>query len=120
MVFFPVYTFTMCSVVYDIGDDQAITHIGDDSWHVVGQQLSMHNSFWGLPTDDPTMPQYSNCVVVGYAGRYKFPSGAASPHTYIIECEGHHYPARHSTVAGALTDAAVKRRIKKAAKPRLL
>ena len=80
----------------------------------------MHNSFWGLPTDAPTTPQYSDCVVVGYAGRYKFPSGAASPHTYVIECEGHHYPARHSTVAGALTDAAVKRRIKKAAKPRLL
>ena len=58
--------------------------------------------------------------MVAYAGAYRFTSGKHSKHTYIVECEGYYYPATHDTVAGALTDAAVKRRIRKAPPPRLL
>ena len=75
----------------------------------------MHNSFWGWEDNE-----YSACSVVGYAGEHSFASGKLSKHTYIIEYDGHYYPATHTTVAGALTDAATKRRIKKAPAPRLL
>ena len=83
---------------------------------MVGQKLMLHNSFWQHDADE-----YSECRVVGYIGKYKFPGAAtAARHTYVIECEGHHYPAPHTTVAGALMDAAVKRRVRKAPAPRLL
>ena len=77
----------------------------------------MHNSFWNLTEDE-----YSPCTVVAYAGEYDFGCGrnGHSKHTYVIEHEGHCYPARHTSVLGALTDAAVKRRLKKAPPPRLL
>jgi hypothetical protein len=100
---------------FDIGDGQVVRHAGDDSWGVVGQQLRMHNSFWGWEDGD-----YTACRVVGYAGNYVFPDGRKSKHTYVIECEGHCYPAPHGTVARHLADAAVKRRINKAPPPRLL
>ena len=102
--------------VFEIGDSQAVTHAGDDSWQVVGQTLQLHNSFWLHDADG-----YTACRVVGYIGTHKF-AGAAKPsrHTYVIECEGFHYPIPHKTVAGALADAAVKRRISKAPAPRLL
>ena len=63
---------------------------------------------------------YSECRVVAYAGAYTFAAGAHSKHTYVIECEGHYYPATHGTIADALTDATVKRRVLKAGPPRLL
>ena len=63
---------------------------------------------------------YSECRVVAYAGAYTFAAGAHSKHTYVIECEGHYYPATHGTFADALTDATVKRRGLKAGPPRLL
>jgi len=97
---------------------QAIFHTGDDSWNVMGQQLRVHNSFWGWEDNE-----YSECRVVGFAGENTFASGKQSKHRYIIEYDGYFYPATHTTVktvAGALTDAAVKRRIKKAPAPRLL
>ena len=100
---------------FDIGEGQAVYHLGDDSWNVTGQQLRVHNSFWGW-TDN----EYSECRVAGYAGEYSFASGKLSKHTYVIEYDGHFYPATHTTVAGALIDATVKRRIKKAPAPRLL
>ena len=93
----------------------ALQHAGDESWHVIGQELKMHHSFWGWEDNG-----FSACRVVAYAGAYTFPSGRHSKHTYIIECDGNHYAAVHSTVAGALTDAAVKRRVRKAAPPRLI
>jgi len=77
--------------------------------------LRMHNSFWGW-TDD----EYSQCQVVGYVGNFTFPNGTTCKHTYVIECEGHHYPAKHGTVADALADAATRRRVLKAPPPRLL
>jgi hypothetical protein len=54
-------------------------------------------------------------------GKYKF-AGAASAarHTYVIECEGYYYPAPHNTVAHALDDPAVKRRVLKMGAPRLI
>ena len=100
---------------YDIGEGQAIFHIGDDSWGIIGQQLRVHNSFWGWEDNE-----YSDCRVVGYAGEHRFASDKLSKYTYVIEYEGYFYPATHTTVAGALIDAAVKRRIKKAPAPRLL
>ena len=100
---------------FDIGEGQAIFHSGDDSWNIMGQQLRVHNSFWGWEDNE-----YSECRVVGFAGEYTFASGRQSKHTYIIEYDGYFYPATHTTVAGALTDAAIKRRIKKAPAPRLL
>jgi hypothetical protein len=63
---------------------------------------------------------YSECRVIAYAGAYTFAAGAHSRHTYVIECEGHYYPATHGTIADALTDATVKRRVRKAGPPRLL
>ena len=72
----------------------------------------MHNSFWGWNDGG-----YSTCKVVGYAGTFDFPDGRQSKHTYVIECDGYHYPARHTAVAGALADAAVKRRVRKLARP---
>ena len=102
--------------VFDIGDGQAVSHAGEESWQVVGQKLMLHNSFWQHDADE-----YSECRVVGYIGKYKFQGAAtAARYTYVIECEGHHYPAPHTTVAGALMDAAVKRRVRKAPAPRLL
>ncbi len=35
-------------------------------------------------------------------------------YTYVIECDGHYYPATHGTLADTLTDATVKRRVRKA------
>jgi hypothetical protein len=101
--------------VFDIGDGIAVSHLGDDSWNIMGQQLRVHNSFWGWEGNE-----YSECIVVGYIGEHSFASSKLSKHTYIIEYDGHHYPATHTTVAGALMDAAVKRRVRKAPAPRLL
>ena len=100
---------------FEIDDGQSIAHRGDESWGIMGQSLRMHNSFWGW-TDD----EYSVCRVVGYAGNFRFASGSTAKHTYIIECDGFYYPATHTCVAGAMVDAGVKRRIKKAPPPRLL
>ena len=89
---------------------------GDESWQVIGQKLQLHNSFWTHDAEG-----YSECRVVGYIGKYKFPCAAHHARaTYVIECEGHHYPAPHTTVAGAIVDAATKRRLRKAPPPRLL
>ena len=93
---------------FDVGDGQAIFHIGDDSWDILGQQLRVHNSFWGWEDNE-----YSDCRVVGFAGEHRFASGKMSKYTYIIEYDGYFYPATHTTVAGALIDVTVKRRIKK-------
>ena len=41
-------------------------------------------------------------------------------HTYVIESEGHHYPIIHTAVVDAMMDASVKRRLQKAAPPKLL
>ena len=81
----------------------------------MGQYLRMHDSFWGL-TDSPS---FSCCQVVGYIGHYQFENGL-SRHTYVIEHGGHFYPARHSAVAGALTDASVRRRVRKLNLPRVV
>ena len=81
----------------------------------MGQQLRIHNSFWGWEGNE-----YSECIVVGYIGEHSFASSKLSKHTYIIEYDGHHYPATHTTVAGALIDAAVKRRVRKMCAPRLM
>ena len=63
----------------------------------------------------------SVCRVVGYIGTFAFADGTTSAHTYVVECDGHYYPARHSTVADALADARTKRRIaKRPHPPRLL
>ena len=65
--------------------------------------------------------QYSACIVVAYIGDYRFPgTQRSSKHTYVIECEGFHYPVRHSAVAGAIEDGATRRRIQKAGPPRLM
>ena len=101
-------------VLYNIGDC-AIAHEGEESWGVIGQPVRLHNSFWGW--DDG---EYSDARIVAYAGAYTFAAGNLSKHTYVVECEGHYYPATHDTVAAALTDASVKRRVKKAGPPRLL
>ena len=101
--------------LYDIGERVALAHEGDESWGVIGQAIRLHSSFWGL--DDGA---YSDAHVVAYSGAYTFAAGNLSKHTYVVECEGHYYPATHDTVAAALTDASVKRRVKKAGLPRLL
>jgi hypothetical protein len=100
--------------LYNIGDC-ALAHAGEDSWGIIGQSIRLHKSFWGL--DDG---EYSDARVVAYAGAHTFTAGNLSKHTYVVECEGHYYPATHDTVAAALTDASVKRRVRKAGPPRLL
>jgi hypothetical protein len=101
---------------FDIGDGQVVAEAGQDSWNIAGQLLRVHNSFWGWGDDE-----YSECRVVAYIGAHEFAAAARpSTHTYVIECDGIHYPAPHTTVAAALDDAAVKRRIRKAANPTLL
>ena len=100
---------------FDVGEESAVTHAGADSWGVVGQHVSIHHSFWQI--DDGG---YSTCVIVGYVGRYAFHNGKASPHTYVVEHEGHCYLARHTTIARSLVDPAVARRVQKAGAPRLL
>ena len=100
---------------FDIGDGESVRHTGDESWGVVGQRLRLHNSFWQLPEDG-----YSAASVVGFAGRHQFSDGSTAKHAYVIECEGHHYVAKHGAVAGALVDPAVKRRVRNAQPPRLL
>ena len=75
----------------------------------------MHNSFWGW-TDNT----FSTCTVAGYIGAHDLGTGARSKYTFVIECDGHFYPARHSAIASALTDAAVKRRVQKSPPPRAI
>ncbi len=101
--------------VFDIGDGLAVPHLGDDSWNIMGQRLRVHNSFWGWEGND-----YSECIVAGYVGEHSFASSKLSKHTYIIDYDGHYYPATHTMVAGALMDATVKRRIRKMSAPRLI
>ena len=45
---------------------------------------------------------FSQCRVVGYIGKFTFPTGSESRYTYVIEHEGHHYPARHTAIASTL------------------
>ena len=99
---------------FSIGGDAAVTDVGDESWGVVGQQLRVHNSFWGM--EHCATLSCTCCVsaatVVGYIGRHAFPSGHVSRHTFVIESEGFNYPATHTTVANTLVDPAFKRRCK--------
>ena len=62
---------------------------------------------------------YSMCTVVGFIGEYRFSNGN-SKYTYVVECDGHCYPARHSTVADALVNAAIKRHVAKSPPPRVI
>ena len=78
---------------FDIGNGAVAIHVGDESWGVVGQTVKLHDSFWGLAENE-----YSECKVVGYMGAHQFATGARSRHTYVVECEDHFYPARHSTI----------------------
>ena len=93
---------------FDIGNGEVVHSTGGDSWGIDGERLHMHHSFWG-GADDGSSP----CVVQAYIGAYKFMSGAASAHTFVIECEGHYYPARHTAVANAIADPAVRRRVRR-------
>ena len=102
-------------LVFDLGEGISVSHMGDDSWGLIGQRLSMCNSFWGY-----TDGLHSDCVVAAYIGDHTFPSGPPSRHTYVIEHEGHHYAVRHSTVARSLTDVVVKRRVSKSKHPHLV
>ena len=101
--------------MFDLGDGIAARDAGDESWCVVGQELKMCNTFWGIDNG-----LKSDCRVVGYIGKFAFADGTASAHTYVVECEGHCYPARHTAVRGALVDVAAKRRLSKAGAPRLV
>ena len=101
-------------IAFDIGEGAAVTHLGEESWGVIGQPLKLHNSFWGMDDD-----AYAACTVVGYVGEYQF-EAARSRHTYVIEHEGHHYPIRHRAVAQALADPHVKQRVRGLPPPRLL
>jgi hypothetical protein len=97
--------------VFDLGSGVAATHAGETTWDVIGARLRMHNSFWGWDDDE-----YSACHVVGYIGQYDFDGDTApSKHTFVVECDGHCYPARHTAVAGAITDPAVRRQVKRTA-----
>ena len=100
---------------FELSDGVAAQHMGDESWGVIGQHISLHNSFWGEAGNE-----YSRCSVVGYIGKFEFDSGPTSRHTYVIEYEGNHYPIRHTAVANALVDAALKRHVRKAAPPKVL
>ena len=102
-------------LAFDIGDGQVVQHAGAESWGVIGQRINVHHTFWNIDVDD-----YTPGRVVGYVGRFSFPDGSLSKHTYIMECEGNHYPIRHNTVANALEDAGTRRRVKAARPPRLL
>ena len=103
---------------YEVDDGVSVRHAGHDSWGILGQRLRLHYSFW---PEYAHVDDYQPCRVVGYAGAYDFGGARGkSKHTYIIECEGNHYCARHTTVAGALEDPGVKARIKRAKEPRLL
>ena len=63
---------------------------------------------------------HSECRVIGYIGRHQFAEGPVSNYTYVIECDGHNYPARHTVVKDSLVDGRTRRRIAKAALPRLV
>ena len=101
-------------IAFDIGDGTAVHQTSDDSWDLVGQELKVHESFWD---PDYEGQMYTTCTVVGYIGKYEFPEQSTSRHTYVIECEGHCYPARHTTVADGMVDEAAKRRLRKAPAP---
>ena len=57
---------------------------------------------------------------MAFIGKHRFPDGSMANSTYVVECEGHHYPVRHSSIAGALDDDAVKRRVRKMQPPKAL
>ena len=106
---------------FDLGDGIAATHLGEESWGVIGARLRLHNSFWGdeyVLTDGSD--NYSPCEVAGYIGKFTFENAGASKHTFVVQCDGYFYPARHSTVLDALADPALKRRLLKAPPPRVL
>jgi hypothetical protein len=106
--------------VFDLGDGIAARDLGPESWDAAGLELRVHNSFWGLEDDDDEDVGFSRAVVAGYIGPYQFGNGA-SKHTFVIECEGHHYPMRHTSVRDAVICAADKRRINKAGQaPRVM
>ena len=75
----------------------------------------MHNSLWGLEGD-----AYTECRIAGYIGAFTFSNGSTSKFTFVIVDEGFFYPVRHSTIAGALIDTAVRQRIRKQPLPRLV
>ena len=92
--------------------DETVTALGDETWGVVGDTVHVHHSFWGLD-DGGSSP----CSVVAYIGRYNFPEGAASAHTYVIAYDGSNYPIRHGALLHCLGPDA-KRRVRKLPPPR--
>lgn len=101
-------------VAFDIGDGIAVQHVGEDSWGLVGKEISLHNSFWTPACTGRGEEDFSTCVVVGYIGKHKFAERKTAAQAYVVECEGNCYPATDKTVARALKDQALKRRLQKA------
>ena len=94
--------------------------MGDESWGVVARRTVKLHTQLLLGSRGYAENEYSECEVVGYMRAHQFATGACSRHTYVVECESHFYPARHSTIARAIVDAAVKRRVSKMPAPRLV
>ena len=98
---------------YDLGDGRTARQLAEDSWDVAGQGLKIHDSFWGGRND-----KYHDATVAGYIGEFEFVAGPKSRHTFAVEHEGHFYAARHTTVAKAMVDDAIRRRLAKSGVPR--
>ena len=82
---------------FELSDGATALCAGDTNWHVDDAELRMHNSFWGWEDNE-----YSTCYVRGYIGGHNFATGPASKHTFVIECDGHLYPASRHTAAGGI------------------
>jgi hypothetical protein len=104
---------------FDLGDGVSATAHAYDSWALVGLTVEIDNAFWGWACPAGVRRrQTSSCFVAGYIGTFTFPNGKISKHTYVINCDGFDYPIRHSEVLKGVSDARVKRKLKKSAPPR--
>ena len=99
--------------VFDLGDGKTAVDLGPDTWNVRGRTILVPNGFWGPEYDDGNT---SACLVVGFIGGFHFPH-AYSPYTYIIQCEGHEYAIKHSTVLDGIQNSTVKRQLRRQRPP---
>lgn len=103
------------AAIFDLGDEGSVTALGEDSWGLVGTDASIPNELWGIDDGDAT-----RCRIAAFIGKHMFMQGGVAP-SYVITdtASGYHYAVKASFLARHLDDPADRRRLAKAAPPRV-
>lgn len=103
------------AATFDLGEEGNVTALGKDSWGLVGTDANIPNELWGVRDGAST-----RCHIAAFIGKHGYAQGGeASSYVITDSINGHHYAVRASFLARHLDDPADRRRLAKAAPPRV-